>query len=134
MKKKTAVFDSFALLALFENEKGAVKVKNILTAAVSGDVDILLSVINWGEIYYIVLREYGMEAVGRIVDAIRSMPVTLVPVDESLTIRAATLKAAYPISYVDTFAAALTGHVRGILVTGDREFEKLKDEIDIEWI
>jgi len=134
MKKKTAVFDSFALLALFENEKGAGKVKDILTKAASGDVEILLSIVNWGEIYYIVLREYGSEAVGKIVDAVKSMPITLVPVDESLAIRAATLKAGHPISYADTFAAALAGRSQGVLITGDREFEKLEDEVDIEWI
>jgi len=45
-----------------------------------------------------------------------------------LLLTAATLKAIYPISYADFFAAALAVLKRGLLLTGDPEFRKLEKE------
>lgn len=90
--------------------------------------------INWGEVYYIVLREYGSDTLGQVVEALSGMPLTVIPADEKITIKAATLKAHYPISYADAFAAALAAQMNCVLLTGDREFEKVASEISIEWI
>ncbi|MEW6457176.1 MAG: PIN domain-containing protein [Acidobacteriota bacterium] len=47
---------------------------------------------------------------------------------------AARFKAAKKISYADCFAAALTKLHKGELITGDREFKALEDDIKISWI
>jgi predicted nucleic acid-binding protein len=47
---------------------------------------------------------------------------------------AARFKVAGGISYADCFAAALAKSKDAPLVTGDREFEQLKNEIEIIWV
>jgi len=49
-------------------------------------------------------------------------------------LRAGGLKAKHAIAYADAFAAALAMRERGVVVTGDPEFEGLKDEVGIWWL
>ncbi|MEW5989188.1 MAG: PIN domain-containing protein [Chloroflexota bacterium] len=44
------------------------------------------------------------------------------------------MKAAYPLSYADAFAAALAQELKATLVTGDPEFRPLIALIAIEWL
>ncbi len=56
---KRYVFDSYAILAFLEDEKGADLVENTLREVVANKARGFLSVINWGEIYYSIRREQG---------------------------------------------------------------------------
>jgi ribonuclease VapC len=47
---------------------------------------------------------------------------------------AARFKAAHKISYADCFAAALAKLHKGEVITGDKEFKVLEDEVKILWI
>ena len=47
---------------------------------------------------------------------------------------AAWLKAEYPISYVDAFAASLAHELKAAEVTGDPEFNRLKDSLSLFWL
>ncbi len=66
---------------------------------------------------------------------LRVLPINIIaPVEEKLVMSAAYLKAHYPISYADAFAAALTEKEKAILVTGDRDFKRVEKAIKIEWL
>ena len=68
---------------------------------------------------------------------IKAFPLNLVQhIDDKLLLMAATLKANYPISYADSFAAALAKINKCALLTGDPEFKILEIEgiITIEWL
>ena len=52
----TMVLDAHALMVLFNDEPGADEVERILLKAESGSPKLLMSVVNWGEIYYSILR------------------------------------------------------------------------------
>jgi predicted nucleic acid-binding protein len=56
---QTYVLDSYSLFSYIEGEKGALKVSEIIKHAIADKVEVYISVINWGEVYYIVLREQG---------------------------------------------------------------------------
>lgn len=51
------VLDSYALIAYFENEPGAKKIQRLIIKAEGNKRFLLLSVVNWGEIYYMTRRE-----------------------------------------------------------------------------
>ncbi len=59
------VLDSFAVLAYFEGEPGMARVRTLLTEATKGALALHLSVINLGEILYIIEREQGLAAAQR---------------------------------------------------------------------
>jgi len=55
------VLDSYSLISYFEGEAGADAMIEIFRAARDSGRLLLLSVVNWGEVFYITLREAGRE-------------------------------------------------------------------------
>jgi len=131
---KRYVLDSFALLAYAEGESGAPKVYDILTKSLHKEVEVFVCVVNWGEMYYIALREGGQERAELYRETIAKYPITLIEADLMLTLQAAKYKAFHKISFADAFAAALTKGRSAELVTGDKELISLEGEIKILWI
>lgn len=128
------VLDVHALLAFFEKEPGYEKVQDAFTREVEKDSCLLMTSVNFGEIYYIIMRELGQQKADEIERIIRTLPIEILDVEIDLAREAACFKANHKISYADCFAAALTKTRRGELITGDREFEAIKAEIKINWI
>ena len=128
------VFDSYTLLSYLEKEKNWDKVSNIIKNALAGELKIFFSFINWGEVYYIAFREGGKKRAELYCRTIAEYPINIVTPDRELTIEAAKLKASYKISYADAFAASLSKQKKAILLTGDKEFQQLKNIIKINWI
>jgi len=131
----TRVLDAHALLAYFEREPGYEKVKAAFLDAIEKDTHLLMTTVNFGEVYYIVLRECDQQKADEIEKAIQTLPIEIVSVDWALAKEAARLKAKYKISYADCFAGALVKIVRkGELLTGDKEFDLIKNEVKIIWL
>ncbi len=128
------VLDSYSLLAYAENERGADDVGNILIKALDNKAELFLCAINWGEMYYIALREGGKERAELYKNTFARYPITIVEANEELTLQAAYYKAFHKMSYADAFAVALTKMKKAQLVTGDKEFKTLEKEIKIRWI
>jgi uncharacterized protein len=131
---KHFVLDSFALLVFFEQQKDWEKVEYYLVQASNDKVELSMSLINYGEIFYITAQREGLEEAERIIKIVDGLPIHIVNPDKAQTIHAATHKAEGGISYADCFAAALTEKLSATLVTGDPEFKKLKNKISIDWI
>lgn len=132
MKAANFVLDSFALIAFFEGEAGADLVQNVLEIGEASAL-VYMSVVNLGEVYYSMYRAKGPAKADEILDIIDQLPVTIVPADRAATLAAAKIKAVNPIAYGDCFAAALAIKNKCPVVTGDKEFELIKD-ISIHWI
>jgi len=128
------LFDSHALLALFQKEKGAEVVARILQGAVKQRLDRLICVINLGEIIYMTKRRFGDQKKVEILGRVHQLGFKILPVPKPLVYKAAEFKAEYPISYADCFALACALEHSAILVTGDPEFKKVGHLIGIEWI
>jgi predicted nucleic acid-binding protein len=133
----TMVLDAHALMVLFNDEPGADEVEKILLKAESGSPKLLMSVVNWGEIYYSILRGASQEMAETKAHEIAGMQIELVPVDADdleLVRQAAAFKATRKMSYADCFAAALAKIKNAELVTGDREFKQLARDVKIHWL
>jgi predicted nucleic acid-binding protein len=134
----TMVLDAHALMVLFNDEPGADEVERILLKAESGNPRLLMSVVNWGEIYYSILRGASQEIADAKSHEIAGMQLELVPVDArdlELVRQAAVFKATKKMSYADCFAAALAKTRNAELVTGDPEFRVVENELKkIRWL
>jgi ribonuclease VapC len=129
------VLDAWALLAHFDNEVGAERVRGVLKSAENHECTIGMSIINVGEVAYITERERGLARVHDVLATIRSLPITVLPASEKVVLTAAHLKANYRLSYADAFAAATAKLWRGKLLTGDPELKALDgSEIIVEWL
>jgi len=134
MKPALRVLDSYSLIAYIENEDGAEKMIEVFRVARDSGKALFLSVVNWGEVYYITLREAGRERLEAVAQLISTLPIQIIPVDLELTKQAAEFKAIKKMSYGDCFAAALAKLRKAELVTGDGEFKQVEGEVKILWI
>ena len=130
----TKVLDSYALMAFFEDEPGADFVRGLILQAEEGSTNLLMNVVNLGEVWYSIARTNSAEIADQYVHEIIGMAIEIVEVDWPLTHQAATFKVNGNISYADCFAAALAKTRKAELITGDEEFKVLQDEIKISWI
>ena len=132
----TKVLDSWALLAFFEDEPAAEEVEKLLTQAAAGRQKLLLSAVNWGEIYYTVMREVSPEAAEQTAREIAALPIEIAGLgdDLALTRQAAIFKARHKMAYADCFAAALAKSKNAELLTGDPEFHEVEKEVKIYWL
>ena len=117
------VLDSFAVLAYLGNEEGADKVEELIDKAEKGEIKLFMNYVNLGEVYYIVTREFGTAKANEAVAIVKRLPIEFVEVNESLALTAGRIKAMHSLSYADAFVVATAIDKKGIIVTGDREFE-----------
>jgi predicted nucleic acid-binding protein len=123
------------MLAWLQDEKPASdKVRSFLDVAESGEMKLMMNLINLGEVYYRLIRSKGEEVAKAFWRDFRGMPIQLLSVTRSLTLIAAGFKGRYPIAYADAFAAATAKVERCPLVTGDPELKALEGAIEIEWL
>ena len=128
------VLDAHALLVYLQREAGFDTVLQALGTALADRDPLPMTVVNVGEVLYIVQRERGADRAAQIETVIRSLPIALVDVDLDLAREAARLKAEGGLSYADCFAAALASLLDTALLTGDREFQAVEDQIAIQWL
>jgi predicted nucleic acid-binding protein len=125
------VFDSYALLAYYQDEPGAERVEQL-------DFDRAhehaITTINLGEIYYITAKRTDLLNAEEILQDVLRLPLRIITPGFALTIEAARIKGNHALSYADCFAAVVAQEFGAAVVTGDREFERIEDLVDIEWL
>lgn len=130
---KVYVLDASAMLRFVEDDAGAERIERLIKEA-RGSTPLLMSVVNWGEVFYHEWQERGEETARRTMANLERLPLDLVSVDLAQVMTAGELKAIHKIPYVDCLAAALAISHRATLVTSDRDFEKLGRRVPILWI
>jgi len=127
-------FQFYTLMAYFQEEKGSSFVKSLLEKASKELCNLYFCVINLGEVLYIIEKEKGLLSAQLALSRIKELPVKIIVVGEEITLKAAHIKANFPVSYADCFAAAVSIIKNATLVTGDPEFKTLENLVNISWI
>jgi len=131
---KNILFDSYAILKFYQDEKGADKVEELLAASAGGNTQSFISEINLGEVYYQVIRRMGIDFAGKLLDQFSMLPVRVVAPDSAIIMSAAEIKAGHAISYADCFAVATAIRYSAAIVTGDPEFAKTEYLAPVIWV
>jgi PIN domain nuclease of toxin-antitoxin system len=131
---KRIVLDASAVMAFFENRSGADKVEELITLAVEGKRELFMSVINWGEMYYSVWRAHGQQTARQVTAEVAQLPIEIMDADFELTKLAASFRAAHKLPYADCFAAALAKLNKAAVVTSDRDFSLIQQQVDIVFV
>ena len=134
MQKGTFIFDSHALLKLFQKEKGYERVVQLLREIKETGSTKYINAINLGEIIYSTKREFGDQKKIEVLANIERLNFTILPIPNNLIFQAAEYKAQYSISYADCFTLASALEYKAVIVTGDPEFKKVEHLINIVWI
>jgi len=131
---KKYALDANALLDFLDLGPGTQRVRAILQEARQQRAAVVVSVLNWGEIFYLLWQKRGEEKARATIAALSRLPIEIVPVDLAQAMKAGEFKAVHNIPYVDCIAAALSTLRGATLVTSDRDFEKLGRHFPVLWI
>ena len=132
--RRKQLLDTFAVLAWLQDEPSASAVESILQDAKRDGAELLMTLINLGELYYILRRSLSAVETRALLDMILDLPVRAIPVSEDLVWEAAEIKARNPLSYADCFAVAAARREGAALVTGDPEFRRVEGLVQIHWL
>lgn len=126
------VLDANALVGLFEDRAGmAGKIEHLLEQALEKDLPLLMSAVNWGEVFYVTWRRHGEASAHEAEAKLREMPIAVIGVDQERASRAAGLKQKHGLGYADAFAAELAIESGAWLVTADPDFTKVGQALSI---
>ena len=131
------VLDSWAVIGWLQGEEPArAKVRELLEQASRGAAKVSISLINVGEVFYLIAKRHGAALAERFLADLMMMPIQALLPDRKLSFRAARLKSRHPISYADAFAVETARDQNAILVTGDPELWQLskREPIDLLWV
>jgi len=130
---KRIVLDASALMTFFEDRPGAGKVEDLIRLGVEGKRQLLMSVVNWGEVYYSTWRAKGPGVARKVLEDIAQLPLEIVDADLELTRTAAELRAEHELPYSDCFAAALAASCKASLATSDNDFAHVEKNLNVLW-
>jgi predicted nucleic acid-binding protein len=126
------VLDANALIGFFEDRHGAAqRVRHLLDEAVHQDLPLLMSAVNWGEVFYIAWRLHGEAKAWEAEARLQELPVAVISVDQERASRAGALKQKHNLGYADAFAAELAIERGAWLVTADPEFAKVGKALSV---
>ena len=131
---KRILFDAHAILKWTQKEAGYQKVRSLMLACRDESVTGYMNQINLGEVYYKTIRAVGKHPAQDFLQNFLLLPITITLPDSDLIWKAAEIKAEYPISYADCFAAATALRYDATIVTGDPEFKNLGPLVSVEWL
>ena len=121
-------------MAYLEDEPGGDIVSDAIADAHEEDIPLLMSVLNVGEVWYVLARETSTADAETAVAQLRQLGIEFIAADWHLAQEAARYKAKHKMSYADCFAAALAKQKDAVLLTGDPEFRQIEREIRITWL
>ncbi|PWU00467.1 MAG: hypothetical protein C5B51_25105 [Terriglobia bacterium] len=131
------VLDSWAVMAWLKGEQpAAARVRDLLEAADRKEGKLLMNILNVGEVFYLCAKARNRAYAERVLQNLRSRVGTVSATDE-LILDAVRLKAKYPVSYADAFAAVTAMNQNAALVTGDPELRSVataERSLKLEWV
>ena len=128
------MLDASALFVFLQKKPGAVKVAALLKEAVRNRANLVMSAVNYGEVYGALLRAYGQDTAASHMSAVRALPILILDVNQQRAFHAAEVKSTYNLYYVDSFAAALAMEHKATLVTSNSDFRKLGHNFSTLWL
>jgi ribonuclease VapC len=128
------VIDTHAILAYLRLESGADRVLALFHDVQQGTHTCVVSVINLGEVLYILERREGTLGVQAFLATLSSLPITVADATWQRVQAAAHVKATYPVSYADAFAVGLAQENGSTILTGDPEFRAVEHFVRVEWL
>jgi predicted nucleic acid-binding protein len=129
------ILDSYAIMEFLRQQKSWETVAELFEQSTEGNAKLKIHILNWGEIWYTLIREKGQQIADEfLIDFQSQIDVEIVEFSKSIFERAVQFKSQGNISYSDCFAIAAAVEQNAILVTGDKEFKQFENRVKILWL
>jgi len=133
MPGSSKVVDSWALVAWIRKEPAAPLVRHFIEQAEAGRVELLMSLINVAETFYILSKRNSPSAAEEFLTRLPSLPIRVVSPNEDDIMAAARIKAAHAVAFGDAFAIALARSEGATVITGDEEIRRCQI-VEVDWV
>ena len=133
-KPKALVLDTWAVIAYLEDEPSGQQIADQIASAHEEDIPIYMTVVNVGEVWYTIAREISEDEANNGVKVLRDLRIQFEDANWQLTQEAARFKSKNKMSYADCYAAALAKVRKADLLTGDKEFKAVENQVKIQWV
>ena len=127
------VLDSWAIIALMQDEPAADRVEEMLDESAAGNTPLLMSWYNAGEAFYILAKRKNRQLAEEFMTRLPSLPIRMILPDEDAVMAAARIKASHAVAFGDAFAIALAQTHQASVITGDNEIRKC-GLVPVDWI
>jgi len=127
---RSFVLDTSALLAYWNDEKGADEVEKILRMGLSTP-KVYISFMTLMEAKYQLWRRVGKEVAEDFGRLVRNLPVVRIDVTDPILNHACEIKATTKLSVADSWIIATAIETGSALVHKDPEFEQIKDQLHL---
>jgi predicted nucleic acid-binding protein len=127
------VLDSWAIIALIQDEPAAERVEEMLDESAAGEAPLLMSWYNAGEAFYILAKRKHRDVAEEFMTRLPSLPIRIVLPDENAVMAAARIKAGHPVAFGDAFVIGLALANNASVITGDNEIRKC-GLVAVDWI
>jgi len=125
------VLDASAILRFTDKEAGFNRVRDLLKRAAKGEIELLISAVNWAEIVMLLHKRAGSASgAGNLAANLSALPISIIAVDQSAAEAAAAFKVSFKVPLADAFAGSLalsqstgTPQTQATLVTADYDFK-----------
>ena len=121
------LLDTSSLIAYLSDEKEADEVAKVIKKSA-------LPFVALSEIYYIVWKKKGESEADKIYGLIKSWALPILLPDERIILSAGRLKAIFKLSMADSYIASISLDKNLTLVTKDKDYEILGNEIKILYL
>lgn len=132
------IIDSWALLAFLKDAPGAEEIEKLFVSAEKNRnrQNILMSAISWGEVYGSILNDTSKEDAERFARDFKELPIQIVETLNILDVmkQAAIYRVNHKLSYAASHEAAVAKIANAELLTGNKDFMPLENEIKIKWL
>jgi predicted nucleic acid-binding protein len=129
------VLDSSALIRYLDREAGGDRVKAILKTCVTGQAELQISAVQWGEVAGNLRKRFGAQEQERILSSLLPSEAEIVPASGERAVRAAELRVDRKMAYADAFALDLAmASPDHIFVTADYGFKSVHNLAQIEFL
>ena len=129
------VIDACALIAFFENESGAEKLRELFKMP---ENEFFMHSVNLTEVYYDAVYVAGEEKAQELFEKVVGLPITILwDLNVSLIKLVGKYKTSYQISFADAFVLALAEKKKAIVVSTDHhEFDVIESagELSFYWL
>jgi predicted nucleic acid-binding protein len=133
-RPKALVLDSWAVIAYLEDEPAGQQIADQIASAHEEGIPVYMTVVNAGEVWYIIAREISEQEANNSIKTLHDLRIQFEDADWELTQEAARFKSKHKMSYADCYAAALAKTKKADLLTGDKEFKAVEDQIKVQWV
>ncbi len=136
MPSEILVLDSWPIMEwLKAREPSATRFDVLIERAKTGDIRLLMSSMNLGEVYYNSWGVWGESRAEAILADLDQLPIHIFHPKQEDAIAAARIKAVYQCSYADAFAVVLAKEFGSSVASGDRDFLKMSvgGAVKLEW-